>query len=284
MVISQTPKTFVFTRQRLPVLRILFFLLLSVCLIIADSRFQRVDYLRRGLTLVLTPFHYVVSGPSHLFDVIKSSMTSHQQLVEENRNLRMQQLFLQSQLSRYSALEKENEQLRELLLASRDIDGKVLNARLLAVAPDPYLSEIMINKGAKDNVYVGQPVLDSYGVMGQVTRVGPFTSSVLLINDNRSLVPVEVHRNGLRGIAAGKGHAKMQLLYVPDTADVRVGDQLLTSGLGQRYPAGYPVAEVTEIQQSPENQFALITLRPIALLHQSREVLLIWPGQAKETL
>jgi rod shape-determining protein MreC len=148
---------------------------------------------------------------------------------------------------------------------------------------DPYRHQIQINKGSLDRLYEGQPLLDSQGVMGQLIDVGPFTARAMLITDPSHAIPVQVNRNGLRTIALGTGSIdRLDLPHIPNNADIRVGDLLVTSGLGGRFPPGYPVADVTAVEQDPGDTFSHISARPRAALDSSREVLLVWPTEAQE--
>jgi rod shape-determining protein MreC len=145
---------------------------------------------------------------------------------------------------------------------------------------DPYRHQIELNKGTLDHLFEGQPLLDSQGVMGQLIHVGPFTSTAMLITDPSHAIPVQVNRNGLRTIALGTGTIdRLELPHIPDNADIRVGDLLVTSGLGGRFPPGYPVAEVIDVEQDPGRAFSHVTARPRALLDRSREVLVVWPPE-----
>ena len=152
-----------------------------------------------------------------------------------------------------------------------------LIAEILAVDLAPYRQQVMVNKGTSSGVFVGQPVLDANAVMGQVIRTNPFSSVVLLITDADHALPVEVNRNGLRTIAAGTGLSQeLELLYIPKNADIRVGDLLVTSGMDERFPPGYPVARVKTVRQDPDNPFTTVIAEPTARLDRSREVLLVW--------
>jgi rod shape-determining protein MreC len=167
--------------------------------------------------------------------------------------------------------------LKALLQSSRQIKNKTLIAELLAIASEPFVNQVIINKGKQDGVYVGQPVLDANGVLGQVIQAGPLTSRVLLINDPHSGVAVQNGRNGTRAVAVGDSYSdKMRLLYVPKTADIKVGDIFITSGLGGRFPEGYPVGKVVNINTDPAHEFATVYLQPSAHLNSSRQVLLVW--------
>lgn len=167
--------------------------------------------------------------------------------------------------------------LRDLLGSSFKIGDRVLIAELMSVDLDPYRQQVLVNKGASSGVFIGQPVLDANAVMGQVVHVNPLTATVLLITDASHGLPVQVNRNGLRTVAQGTGIVnRIELLYLPKNADVRVGDLLVTSGLGGHFPPGYPVARISEVRREPGKPFATVAAEPTARLDRSREVLLVW--------
>lgn len=232
---------------------------------------------RAALSLPLAPLQYLVSLPTQLIDTLKSVISTHDELIKENLRLKSDQLLLQSQLQRSLAIESENNYLKALLQSSRQVKAKTLIAELLAVDFEPFVNQVMLNKGSRDGVYVGQPVLDATGVMGQVIQVGPITSRVLLVNDPLSGISVQNARNGMRAIAIGDTYSgKIRLRYVPKTADIRMDDIFLTSGLGDHYPEGYPVGKVIAVDKNPAHQFATIYIQPSAHLDSSRQVLLVW--------
>ncbi|MDA8562188.1 rod shape-determining protein MreC, partial [Gammaproteobacteria bacterium] len=236
-------------------------------------------------SLPLVPLQYVVSYPIQLFDKIHDTFSTYDNLVKENMALKAEYLHLNAKVQRLLAIEMENIQLKGLKKSSSEINGKVLVSQLLAVSPDPFLKQLTLDKGAKDNVYVGQPVLDAHGVMGQIVEVNYFTSKVLLINDSHSGIPVKIARNGVRAIAVGDSYSgQLKLLNVPLTADVRSGDTLITSGLGEYYPEGYLVGLVTAVSKDSSLQFSTITSKPFALLDKSRIVLLVWPPKSFEEI
>ena len=149
-------------------------------------------------------------------------------------------------------------------------------AEVIGVDPEPFTHELIINKGRADGAFVGQALLDAYGVMGQIITVNRYTSRALLITDSRHATPVQVNRTGVRAIAAGNGiFDELELLHLPDTADIKKGDVLLTSALGERFPYGYPVAVVDSVRRDPGQPFAVVTALPTAQLTRSREVILI---------
>lgn len=246
---------------------------------VLDHREHLLSPVRDVLSAVVAPMQYLVDKPIKLVGAIGSGISSRQALLAENAELHAQQILLQAQLQKLIALENENSQLRELLTASAHIRNmRIVAAQLMEVNTDPLVSEIVLDKGLKSEVYIGQPVLDAKGVMGQIIQVGPLTSRVLLLNDLRSAIPIQNSRSGVRGLVIGKGKLlDLELIDIPLTADVKVGDILVTSGLGKRYPAGYPVGVVKAIKHNPGEQFAQIIVTSSAKLNQSQQVLLIWP-------
>jgi rod shape-determining protein MreC len=247
-----------------------------------DHRFNYFGRLRSVLSLVVSPMQYSVDRPVELIRWVDTSFTTQQNLLIENAQLRARQLLLYAKLQKVLALERENQQLRALLQSSTAIHDKVTVAQLLAVDLAPYTQQIIIDKGERDGVYVGQPVLDAYGVMGQVIAVSPVNSRVLLITDPRSGLPVQNHRNGNRAIANGLGFdGALELINVPITTDFKKGDFLITSGLGGNYPPGYPVGIVSSVKLPQGERFASISVKPAAHVNQSRQVLLVWPKKNK---
>lgn len=248
---------------------------------VLDKRVTALSQIRTALSIPLAPLQYVVSWPITLIDTVSNAVSSHNALVKENLDLKAERLLLKAQVQRLLAIESENNQLKTLMRSSTQIQGKILIAQLLAVDMDPFVNQVILDKGSHANVFVGQPVLDANGVMGQIIQVGPLTSRVLLINDAHSGVPIQVARNGVRAIAVGDNYSgKLRLTNVPQTADIREGDILITSGLGEHYPEGYPVGQVIAVAKDPGLPFATIIVEPSARLDRSREVLLVWPNKA----
>jgi rod shape-determining protein MreC len=246
-------------------------------IIVADHRNHHLDLLRSTLSVVVYPLHYLASLPDSLGRALEGRLAQEQELRETNESLRRGNLVLRARLQQMEALEAENMRLRDLLGSSFKIGDRVLIAELLAVDLDPYRQQVMINKGTSSGVFVGQPVLDANAVMGQVVRVNPLSSTVLMITDAAHALPVQVNRNGLRTVAAGTGIInRLELPHLPNNADVRVGDLLVTSGLGGHFPPGYPVARVAEVRREPGNPFATVVAAPNARLDRTREVLLVW--------
>lgn len=256
-------------------------MILSVVMMTIDHRQHHMDTIRGVLSLVVYPVQYLVSLPGTAGDWMGGGFSTRRTLEEENRDLRAQRLFLQSQLLKLESLEAENDRLRALLDSSAALSQPVLIAELLAIDMAPFSRQVVINKGSRHNVRQGQPIVDAGGVMGQVVRVTPLTSTAMLITDPSHAVPVEVNRNGLRAIAQGIGDAnRLELSLLPRSADIREGDLLVTSGLDGRFPPGYPVARVSEIERPPESPFARVSAEPVARLDSTRVVLLVMPGAA----
>lgn len=244
---------------------------------VMDKRFNSFVNVRAALSFPIASFQYVVSWPTVAIGNAKAAIVSHNALVKENQRLKADQLLLRTQLQRLLAIESENNYLKSLLQSSQQIKGRTLIAELLAVVSEPFINQVVLDKGAHDGVYVGQPVLDANGVMGQVMEVGALSSRVLLINDPHSGIAVQSARNGTRAMAVGDSYTtKLRLMYVATTADIRTGDTFITSGLGDHYPEGYPVGKVVSVSKDPAHQFATIIIQPFAKLNSSRQVLLIW--------
>lgn len=259
----------------------IFLVVLSISLMIMDKRVAAIQQARVTLSVVIAPLQYMVSWPIKMAGSLETMMSSHDSLVKENLDLKAQLLLLKAQVQRLLAIESENNQLKALMQSSTRVQGKILIAQLLAVDVDPFVHQVVLDKGIHDNVFIGQPVLDANGVLGQIIQVGPLTSRVLLISDPHSGVPVQDARNGLRAIAMGDSYTgKLRLVNVPQTADIKKGDQLMTSGLGDRYPEGYPLGVVTYVSKDLGMQFATITVEPSAHLDRAREVLLVWPNKS----
>jgi rod shape-determining protein MreC len=251
--------------------------LASIALMTLDHRQQHLESVRSLLSLAASPLQYAADLPANGVDWFSGALTSRKQLLSENRELHAQNLVLRGRLQQFEALEAENMRLRDLLASSFKIGDRVLIAELLSVDLDPYRQQVVINKGSASGVFVGQPVLDADAVMGQVIRVTPFTSTVLLITDASHALPIQVNRNGLRTIAEGTGLInRLELPHLPNNADIQIGDLLVTSGLGGHFPPGYPVAQVTDVIREPGRPFATVVATPSAHLDRSREVLLVW--------
>ncbi|WP_152220646.1 rod shape-determining protein MreC [Pseudomonas sp. SCB32] len=257
--------------------RLLVLAVLSVALMVVDARFDYLKPVRSQMGLVLSPFYGIADFPVRAWEGVRDQFTSRSELLAENERLKAEQLLMQRRLQKLATLTEQNVRLRELLNSSALVDDKVLVGELIGVDPNPFTQRILIDKGEKDGVFQGQPVLDASGLMGQVVEVMPYTARVLLLTDTTHSIPVQVNRNGLRAIAVGTGNPeRLELRYVADTADIKEGDLLVSSGLGQRFPAGYPVATVKEVLHDTGGPFATIRAVPTARMNRSRYVLLVF--------
>ncbi|WP_455384194.1 rod shape-determining protein MreC [Acidihalobacter prosperus] len=258
-------------------LKIFLLVLISVVLMTVDQRFTALQQVRYYLQYVVAPLREAVAQPERAFAWLGTELSSHQRLIQQNAALRQENLLLQARQQKFDSISEENARLRRLLNASERNSARVKIARLLSVDLDPYTQRIVINQGKTDGAYLGQPVIDANGLLGQVIQVGPFSSEVLLISDPGSAVPVIDVRSGLRLLAVGTGQSdSLGLRSAPNTADIRVGDQIVTSGLGGRFPPDYPVCRIASIGRTPGDPFAQVSCRPVAALGRHREVLLIW--------
>mgnify|MGYP000654265088 CR=1 FL=1 len=255
---------------------------MSGLLIIADLNWPKMREGRSYLSLLVTPLQWLVDIPANVADDLSDVLVDRKTLLAENQRLISEAILLERKAQQVASLTAENVRLRELLNGRARLDEKVQLSELIGVNPDPFQHQVIINKGRADGVFVGQPVLDAGGVTGQVTDASPYTSRVMLITDARHAIPVEVNRNGFRTIALGTGTSgELQLEHVPDTADLREGDLLISSGLGGRFPRGYPVAVIRAVVRDPGRPFSLVAAEPTARLDRSRFLLLVETMQQK---
>ena len=258
---------------------------MALCVVLSfimmlSSRIAGDDWManvRTQLATLVSPVQWLVSMPGKGVSWASVSLSSQTSLIDQNRQLSDELLEKKVRLQRMQTLEAENAQLRDLLKARprRDID--YMMSELVMLDNDPYRQQMIIDRGEGDGAYIGQPVIDASGVAGKVIEMSRFTSRVLLINDIQQAVPIQVVRNGLRFIAQGTGDPDgLQVLHVPNNADVRPGDLLVTSGLGGEFPAGYPVATVTDVQNSTNGPFAQVEARSASRLERSRHFLMLF--------
>ena len=265
-------------------MRIVAFILASLIMMTVDHRQGHLEKVRSTLSVFVYPLQYVANLPLAVTNWVSEALTTRARLMEENARLRDEQLVLNSKIQKFKILEAENERLREMLQSSEKLDERVLIAELLAVDLQPFRHQIVINKGRREGVYDGQAIVDANGVMGQIVHVGPFSSTVLLLTDPAHAIPVQINRNGLRSIAVGTGQSHiLQLEHLPNNVDIKEGDLVVSSGLGSRFPAGYPVGVVYNISRVAGEPFAKVTIIPSAQLEKNREVLLVWPETTIES-
>ena len=253
----------------------------SIVLMVADHKNVHLEIVRTTISSVVYPLQYAASLTADLPRQISLLLVSRKTLQEENEKLRLEQLRLYSKLQRVATLEEENRRLRTLLESSVEFYERVLVAELVGVELEPFRQQIIINKGLTHGVFNGQPVVDSGGIMGQTIHVSPFSSTVLLITDPTHSIPVLINRNGLRAVAVGLGQDNiMSLEHIPVNADINEGDLIVSSGLGRKFPRGYPVGTVSSISRIPGELFSNVMVTPSAKFGESREALLLWPDQS----
>ncbi|ARU89749.1 rod shape-determining protein MreC [Pseudomonas sp. M30-35] len=257
--------------------RLLVLAVLSAALMVVDARFDVLKPMRSQLGVIVEPVYWLGSLPVTLWENTTQELSSRTELVAENEKLKTERLLMQRRLQKLAALTEQNVRLRELLNSAALVDDDVLATELIGIDPNPFTHRILIDKGSKDGVVIGQPVLDARGLMGQVVEVMPYSARVLLLTDTNHSIPVQVNRNGLRAIASGTGNPeRLELRHVADTADIKEGDLLVSSGLGQRFPAGYPVATVSQVIHDSGQPFAIVRAIPTANLNRSRYMLLVF--------
>lgn len=253
----------------------------SIVLMYLDNRQNHLDAVRNAVGVAVYPIQLIVDAPVRFWGWLGESTTSRGELQREVSRLNAERLLTNARLQRLTALEAENARLRALLDARSKVRDEVRVAQIMAVDANPYEHNLVIDIGSRDGVYDGQAIVDANGVVGQVIKTGLMTSQAVLISDTDHALPVEVNRNGLRTIAVGTGEIdRLDLPFLPNNADIRAGDLLVTSGLGGAFPAGYPVAVVDTVTRIPQDPFADVNAKPSAALDQVREVMLIWSAPA----
>jgi rod shape-determining protein MreC len=256
----------------------LFFLgLVSVGTMMLDHRSDYLGTVRLWMGAATNPIYTVVQAPSQAWGWLTGSFADRGRLRRENAELSEQLRVARVKLLQFDSLRQENLRLRAVREASAGVGGRTMIAEIMRVDLDPFRHRVRINKGADHGVFQGQPVLDAFGVVGQVVQVDKYTSTLILISDGEHAIPVQVNRNGIRSIAVGSGDlSRLSLPYMTVESDVKPGDLLVSSGLDGIFPAGYPVAKVTKVERNPAETFALVEAQPLAQLDRDREVLLLW--------
>jgi rod shape-determining protein MreC len=267
-----------------PGLRFLVLAGVSLFLLIADQRSDYMDTVRKAIGAAVYPLRVAVDAPISLWRWIGESTASRNELVLELSRLETERLITQARLMRYSALEAENARLRAMLEARERVRERVQVAEIMSVSTNPFRHVLVVDKGTRDGAFEGQAIIDADGVVGQIIEAGLLSSQLMLISDPDHALPVQVNRSGLRTIAVGTGeYDRLDLPFLPNNADIREGDLLVTSGLGGAFPPGYPVGTVETVIRAPQNPFAEVSATPAASLGQVREVMLIWPGEDDES-
>ena len=260
--------------------------MLSLVLILLDSHFDLFKDLRYHIESYLTPVYYIADAPVSLANDANERFRSYQEIADENRLLKYQLSEIRVELLRYDSVIHDNEVLRRLNNSPIKESFRRMGAEVMRVDTNPFSLTVMINRGAKDGVYEGQPVINEQGIVGQIISVANSTSRVLLISDQNHSIPVVVMRNGIRAIATGTGIVnELSIVNMPRNVDIQVGDLLISSGLGGIFPSGYPVARVTNFDRREGLQFAEIKSQPLATLDRLKYMLLLWlPDSDQETI
>lgn len=260
--------------------RLAFFSFLAIALIIVDARVRALETIRVGVGVVLYPIQQVLLAPVHMAEAVGEYFTTLSRLTRENEALKREAAERARELQQAKALESENAQLRRLL-AAREKSGKPgVLAQVLYESRDRFTRKLVLDKGSSDGLRTGQPVIDDRGVLGQITRVFPLTAEMTLLTDKEQSIPIQIARNGLRGVAYGGSEpGTLDLRFMPANADVKQGDIAMTSGIDAIYPAGLQVATVTKVERAENDQFSRIVMTPTAGV-QNYAFLLVLPVDA----
>jgi len=251
--------------------------LIAIFLIFSDYKFSYLDSVKHAITRLISPVYVLVNLPSQLYIWINEQGTSKQFLLSQNKRLSVELTRLKVDLQDHNALLLDNQKLSKLLKSRYQLDkGIFVLARIGSISQSRLKKQIVINKGSSDGIKIGQIALGADGVLGQVSRVTPLYSNILLITDPTQHIPIKNQRNGIRGI--GKGIAsrqgKLMVRFIESGLDVKVGDVFLTSAIGSKFPAGYPVGRVTHIENRTNDPFLHIELTPTQTIQQLEFVLI----------
>lgn len=258
--------------------RLFLAIVISIALILLDGRSNAMIQVRNVLESAVSGLYYFSNTPRTVLDGVSNNFIDSQKLQLENRVLKQQLLEKNTDLQLLDQLKVENNRLRLLLSSPLRQDEYKKVVEVLTAEMDAYRQQVVINQGKQDGAFVGQPVIDERGVVGQVISVGDSTSRVLLLTDVTHGIPVQVLRNDVRAVANGTGHnTELILDNMPRGVDIEKGDVLVTSGLGGRFPEGYPVGIIESVQNDGSSHFARATARPLASLERLRYLLLLWP-------
>ena len=257
-------------------LRLIFYLAMAMVLMVLDHRNGWLWRLRYATAIVIEPVYRLASLPADGFHALSVAFADRRMLTEQNQRLREDLLLANAKLNRMAAVAEQNQRLKELLDTQHSLELHVQLARVIGMDMGAFRHRIMINLGARDGIRSGQPVIDAHGVVGQIVDVLPNSATVMLVTDPDHALPVVVQRTGLRTVAYGsRNEQQLTLPNVPMAADVRPGDKLLTSGLGGRFPQGFPVGEISSVDPAPSGMFLEAHAQPGADLDRSDEVLVL---------
>lgn len=276
MALPQKESSPIFSDATAGTLRLIAYLALAAILMVLDHRNGWLHRARYATAAAIVPIYKLAAAPADWVHDASTAFAQRRNLIDENRQLRESLMLAQARLNRMDAVNHQNERLKELLDTQHTLGMHAQLARLIDVQLGPTRDHVMLNVGAAEGVHVGQVVIDSHGVMGQIIETLPHASVAMLVIDPNHAVPVMVTRTGLRGIAHGTGDADQLVVpNLPLSSDVRAGDQLVTSGLGGRFPAGFPVGTITALKHDPSGMFMEALVKPAAELERSGEVLLL---------
>jgi len=265
--------------------RLVLVLFCSALLIFFDHQTTNLEPIRGYLQSFVSPLQYIANTPKKMMMWASENINTRQQLMTENQKYRQNEVMFHEQILQLNIIKQENDRLRSLLASPLRSELKKMLAEVLSVDSDPYTQQVVVNRGATDGIYEGQPVLDALGVVGQVLHVGQNSSRVLLITDVSHALPVRVQRNGLRLLASGSGRIdQLEHNFVPHSADIKTGDLLVSSGLGGKYPEGYPVAKVSFVSQGESKEFIRVYSTPIAEIDRLRYLLLLTKPEHNNTI
>ena len=271
----------IFKRGPAPLARLFVFVAVCLLLLVADLRFRYLETLRSGLTVLSYPLQIAASTPAEWAHRTLDYFSSLNQLQSENRSLRSRSLQDAKRLLRQDALEQDNRQIRELLGMRERIQARSIAAEVLYTARDPFARRVIIDRGERDGIEAGLPVIDGRGVLGQVTRTFSLQSEVTLLTDREQAIPVRDVRSGLRAVMFGAGSGMLELRYLAANADVQPGDLIVTSGLDGVYLPDLPIARVVRISRDDARGFARFLCQPLGGIEKSGAVLVI--GRAAPT-
>ena len=272
---QQQPPAF-FVRGASPLARLIFFSVISLVLMAVDARLHYLKEVRQGFAAILYPLEIVASSPIRLYRHISDYFSDQDQLLIQNTRLRQKLVQQLVEMQRLQSVDQENAHFRTLFEVLPRLGQTSRLAEILHTGRDPFVHKITVNIGSQQGILPGQAVVDGLGVVGQVTRVFPFTSEVTLVTDKSLVIPVQVQRNGLRAIAFGHGRdGTLYVPYLPANVDIQQGDRLMTSGIDGIYPEGLEVARVERIERYPESPFARIICLPSAGTDRHRHLLIV---------
>jgi rod shape-determining protein MreC len=275
----------IFREGPAPLRGVVLFGFLAIALLGVNYFTDWLDPVRSKALDLVAPLYRITNIPARLREWSDNSFTSRDEILSENQTLRDQNLILQARVSTMTTVVAENTRLRQLLNAAELLEARVLIAELIGTPPDSETHRLILDKGQNQELFVGQPVLDAQGLVGQVVFVGDEYSEVLLISDRDHAVPVQNLRNGVRAIAEGTGDFnRIRLRDIPVTMDIVAGDSIVTSGLGERFPKGYPVGQVSSVSVLEGSPFLEVEIRPESSLQTTGHMLLLFSGWESRVL